>query len=176
MLRRPEIRRTPSTSRRRRAEQSGGGYVGLRRDELLVLPAEVRERNRLRAIACPATDPITFALLDGRTEAAFPDAAGWSITDIARRAIVENRDRLIGGERSAAAVLGAARASLLAESVAAGAPCLPITPSALAEALADRVGGCALDEVVTEVVAGREPSVDALDALAADVVRLDGLA
>src|SRR5205085_9213161 len=66
-----------------------GLFRALRLGPLLVLPTLTR--GALRAVQCPLTDPVSFALLDGRETAAFPAAPGWSAHDWARRAVDEHR-------------------------------------------------------------------------------------
>jgi DNA-binding NarL/FixJ family response regulator len=56
----------------------------------MVLPAE-RWRSRLRAVTCPVTDPVSFALVAGGTVARFPNVDGWSAEHAARRAVAEHR-------------------------------------------------------------------------------------
>ena len=69
----------------------------LRSGRLLLLPGLEFGPTRLRAIQCRVTDPVSFALLDGDTSAPFPEVAGWSIGDMARRAVTEHAARLRGG-------------------------------------------------------------------------------
>ncbi len=94
----------------------------LRSGRLLLLPGLEFRPTRLRAIQCRVTDPVSFALLDGEPSARFPDVAGWSIGDMARRAVAEHAARLRDGPPDLDLVLTAARAALLHESVRAGEP------------------------------------------------------
>jgi predicted nucleotidyltransferase len=99
--------------------QEYGPYRGMRHDELLVFPSARRSRTRLRAVQCPATDPVSFALAAGRRVASFPTAPGWSARDCAGRAVAERgawlrSSRDIGGEALGHA-LSAARAALFVE-------------------------------------------------------------
>jgi len=161
----------PTALREAALEQRGPTYVALRDGALLVLPAVERERNRLRAVQCPASDPVSFALLDERSEAAFPRTAGWSIEQVARRAVAEHRARLAARAPDLVTVLGAARAALLRESVRSGTPSLAVTPVAVLEALDGRVDPAALDEVRSAPV----PSPAAVAALADRVRELPEL-
>ena len=155
----------------RAAAEAGraGPYPILVDGSLLALPADSWPRPWLRAVQCPATDPVTFALVDGRTSAAFPNVPGWSIADCSRRAVAELGAWLslepgrtpppvrtwLGQQPDpgapSAATLGllfcAARAGLLAESLEARAPELHLTVAATARALTarDARAGVALD-------------------------------
>lgn len=124
-----------------------GTYPTLRAGDLLVRPAAMGGRQRLRAVQCPAGDPVSFALLDGARTAAFPNVAGWSIQDTARRALAEHAGWLAHGRRADRAgtelgrLITAARAGLLWESVEAGEPRLPLTADATLELLAASARG-----------------------------------
>jgi hypothetical protein len=123
-----------------------GAYVGVRLDDLLVVPT--LKRSRMRAVQCATTDPVTFALMAGRSSAAFPDVPGWSARDTARRAAAEHlgwlADGCPGPDRDRR-LAGAARAALFLESVERGAPELLLTVAAVEERLgpldAGRVAG-----------------------------------
>ena len=120
-----------------------GPYQALRAGSLLVLPAARRWRSRMRAVKCPATDPVSFALVDGGPAASFPDVSGWSAGDTARRAVAERRASLRekssrGRGEQLGDLLACARASLFLESVEAGDPELPLTAAATTSALAAR--------------------------------------
>jgi endoglucanase len=126
-----------------------GRVTALRHGELLIEPAtDVLGRGRLRAVQCRASDPISVALLDGRTRATFPAAPGWSPSDWARRAVAEHRAWLFAGQRetpsphgwiptwpaatwSLPATLGlllsAARSALFLESAERGEPEIAVT-------------------------------------------------
>jgi hypothetical protein len=111
-----------------------------------------RQRTELRALKCPLSDPVSFAVADGRDTAAFPDVAGWSAKDSARRAVAEHRAWLqappapVPGLRAQdapggvlAMLITAARAGLFHESVRTDAtPELPLTLEETARRLADR--------------------------------------
>jgi hypothetical protein len=125
------------------AKQQAGIYPALRAGGLLVLPAAVRWRSRMRAVQCAATDPVSFAQLAGETVARFPDVAGWSARDTARRAVAEQRAALTAAGdddpgRALGGLLTAARAALFAEHLDAGEPALAVTASETARRLAAR--------------------------------------
>jgi hypothetical protein len=133
------------------ASQGSGPYPALRSDRVMVLPADRLWRTRLRAIQCPTTDPVSFAVADGEPVAMFPRVSGWSAEDTAHQAVGEHRAwlrvspgswRADGATYGAADALGvlltAARAALFEESVAAGEPELPLTATATARRLAER--------------------------------------
>ena len=131
-----------------------GPYPALQAGRLLVFPAASYDRANLRAIQIEATDPVSFALLDGRELARFPGAAGWSVRDSALRAVAEHGAWLGSSVRTAASdwdglsskrrteltamLFSAARAALLLASVDAGEPELTTTLSAAAESLGER--------------------------------------
>jgi hypothetical protein len=134
------------------ADELPGPCPAFRAGGLLVLPVLPWARTRLRAVHCAATDPVSFALLDGARVAAFPAVAGWSARDTARRAVAEHAAILRGGAMpgdsagsldsgglALARTLSAARAALLLESVEDGDPELLLTASATARRLAERV-------------------------------------
>ena len=120
-----------------------GPYLTLRTPELLLRPTAIGGRGRLRSIQCEPTDPVSFALLRGEPTARFPNAPGWSIDDVARRAVAEHREWLLG-ERPGAdglafgRLIKAARAGLLAETSANGEPELALTAGAALDFLAAR--------------------------------------
>jgi hypothetical protein len=64
----------------------------LRAGPLAVMPAGM-PGEALRGAICPAFDPVTFALLDGRSVAWFPELRGLSAEHCARRAVAEQRLR-----------------------------------------------------------------------------------
>jgi len=133
-------------------------YPALRAGELLIMPTT--RGGHLRSIQCPVTDPVSFALADGRADAAFPNVVGWSAQDAAQRAVAEHRawlglgdgagrpdlrELMLGQARSIAArrlslarLLTAARAALFADSLERGEPELPLTAAAVAERLGAR--------------------------------------
>jgi len=125
------------------ASRDAGPYHVLLRDGLLVLPAKDRVRSRLRAVQCRVTDPVSFALLEGKDAAKFPRVRGWSAADWARRAVAEHRTRLQAEQRDGSGpelgtLLTAARAALFLEHVRAGDPELPLTLAATATQLSER--------------------------------------
>ncbi len=142
-------------------KMDAGRYAALRSNGVLLLPARVRAL--LRTVQCSMTDPVSFALIDGRSTARFPDVPGWSARDWARRAVAEHRAWLadhrtqpIPSDESStdiedlARLLTAARAALFLESVSEGDPELALPLSAVAEQLAARDGNAGA--VATEAV------------------------
>jgi hypothetical protein len=138
-----------------------GRYRVLRTSDMLVLAAgDPWTRSFLRAAACGATDPVSFALSDGSSIARFPRLAGWSVEDVVRRAVDEHRawleqtpadgtlaerewidGRLAGVAaplRVAAKLFTAARAAMLHESLSEGSPELAISVESLSTLLAVR--------------------------------------
>lgn len=141
---------------RRCAEAWRPGYhTALRRADLIVLPTSSWLPALLRSTACPAFDPVSFALLDGESTARFPELAGLSAANCARRAVAEHSLRLPDpghypaeeGE-GVARLLAAARAAMFMQSVEAGKPQLCVT---FAE-VAARVGG---EDGLEALAAGR---------------------
>ena len=123
--------------------QRAGPYPAFRADELIVLPGTPLWRNRLRAVQCPVTDPVSFALVEGRRVAAFPQVCGWSAEDSARRAVAEHRaPLLVASENTRGRALGrlftGARAALFLESIRGGNPELPLTVLETARRLCER--------------------------------------
>ena len=97
-----------------------GPYPVMRSGQLLLLPGGEFVRTRMRSIQCRLTDPVSFALLEGARTASFPDVAGWSIHDTARRAVAEHAARLRSQPGDLELLLTATRAALLHDSVARG--------------------------------------------------------
>jgi hypothetical protein len=180
-----------------------GAYLAVKERSLLVLPA-AREKGRsrtlapednaarlhrvkLRGVQCPSTDPVSFALSDGSGVARFPDVAGWSALDCARRAVAEHRAALsarvsvvpprgwvsaqMDGVPQAASrlarLLTAARAAVFLQSVESASPELPLTVRATARALsaAGRAAGALADEAVESYAAWRDGGDAPPDAL-----------
>ncbi len=144
---------------------SGWSYAALRSGRLLLLPTVEVDlgRGRLRAAQCPATDPVSFALLDGERVARFPALRGWSAHDSATRAVAEHaaclRDEGTRVERdSLSKAFNAARAALFLESLQEGRPELPLTVAATARKLADSLPTHrgALEEIHAEYARSRE--------------------
>ena len=129
-------------------QAAGSRYEVLQEDELLILPTlDLWERGRMRSVQCPASDPVSFALLRGERRAPFPDVNGWSAEHLARRAVAENRAWLDEGAYPPANApagetlsrsICAARAALLMESIEAGDPELPLTAAATVRTLVER--------------------------------------
>jgi hypothetical protein len=142
-------------------EPGSGPYAALHAGELLVFPQTSWGRI-LRSVQCPATDPVSFALVEGRSHAAFPDVPGWSANDWARRAVGEHRawlgssaldsapappgadERWMGGApprtRAAGRLLTAARAALFLASLRDGQPELALSAAAVAGRLGEYSG------------------------------------
>jgi hypothetical protein len=174
-----------------------GPYAVLRVGGLIVLPGPAV----LRAVQCEATDPVTFALLDGRRAARFPNVPGWSARDSARRAVEEHRAWLgarydgrlpavshwmkaqrrttVPSVQTLGRLLSAARAALFLESVEEGGRArLSTTVAAAARSLDARVGdGLAVGEEAYEHyrdrrLDGREPPPSLVAALRERILRL----
>lgn len=168
-----------------------GPYPALLADDLMVMPGIPLRRTRLRAIKCPAADPIPFALVAGAEIAAFPNVRGWSAADTARRAVAEHRAWLracLGKSEEGALteaprhklgmLLTAARAALFLESVQGGDPelCLTVAetarrlaaPTSAARAVADE----ALGRYRELALHGAEPPAETISALRELVLEL----
>jgi hypothetical protein len=115
-----------------------GPHPVVRSGRLLLLPGGELVRTRMRSIQCAPTDPVSFALLAGERIARFPDVAGWSIQDAARRAVAEHAARLRSEPGDLDLLRTATRAALRHESVRRGEPELVLTG---AEAIARLPGG-----------------------------------
>jgi hypothetical protein len=160
-----------------------GPQPALHADGLLVLPGPSR-RTLGRAVQCPLTDPVSFALMEGADVANFPNVGGWSIQEMAARAVVEHRAWLAssaGAQCSLDAIgmlLSCARAALLAESVEVGSPELPLTMAATAASLgarhssALRVAEESHETYVACLADGRGPPSGAVTHLRARVLEL----
>ena len=128
-----------------------GAFPVFRTDALLLLPTLRWERATGRAVQCESTDPVSMALIDGAKAARFPNLAGWSARDSARRAAAEHRARLaawpgddppgIPPLQALGMLFTAARAGLFLESVETGAPELPLTAAAVARRLEHSAAG-----------------------------------
>lgn len=138
----------------------------LRQGDLIVEPTDKgHPRGRLRSAQCRASDPVSFALLSGEETAAFPAIPGWSIEDWAQRATAEHGAWLARSDEPPAddpgfilaKLFGATRAALLLESVRAGAPELPLTAVASANALVAAFpgAGAAVEEAIAHLRAWR---------------------
>ena len=127
----------PVALARAATEHASGTYPVLAADGLIVMPGLELVRTRLRAVECPVTDPVPFALRAGAATAAFPNVAGWSAHDTARRAVAEHRAllRRPSSGDGIGTLLTAARAGLFLESVAGGDPELYATPAEAARRL-----------------------------------------
>lgn len=144
----------------------------LRSGSLLLLPTVELAPGRMRATHCQVTDPVSFALLDGAARARFPEVAGWSVGDMARRAVTEHAAELRDGEPGLGTLLSAVRAALLHDSVAAGAPELVLDP---ADAVA-RLPGDAAAEAAHHQRAGEPAPAAVVAALRRQVAALPAYA
>jgi hypothetical protein len=122
-----------------------GPYPTLRSKRLLILPSVPWWRNRLRSVQCPASDPVSFALLDGASTAAFAAVPGWAAGDWADRAVAAHVASLGTGSgeldgRALGRLFTAARAALFHASLHAGEPALALTLAETAERLAACAG------------------------------------
>lgn len=122
-----------------------GTYPTLRADGLLVRPAPLGGRSRLRAVHCRPTDPASFALIEAQPSARFPRIRGLSIDDLARRGVAEHWAWLKEGDdgrERPGTILGrlitAARAALLWEGIKEDEPVLPLTAAATMDLLGSR--------------------------------------
>jgi hypothetical protein len=168
-----------------------GPYPSLRADGLMIRPGASYLRTRLRAIQCRATDPVSFALSDGKRVAAFTKLRGWSARDTAQRAVAEHRawlrattesGRGLGrsqpGGRALAMLLPAARAALFLESIIAGDPELALTMAETARALGARSAsaGSIAEEALARyrefVLNGAEPPTETVSAMRKAVLEL----
>jgi predicted nucleotidyltransferase len=154
---------------------AGGVHPVLRRDGLLVLPTEDL-RQALRAVQFADSDPVSFALLEGRSSASFPDVPGWSARDSALRAVAEHRNWLALPEQDTPPTLAlerlitAARAALFHESVEAAEPRLHLTGAVTLECLADRFPEArGVVDAAAEAISG-----DPIDPGGPDLVALRG--
>ena len=128
-----------------RASHAGNTFPVFRTDGLLILPTLLWSRGTARAVQCESTDPVSMALIDGSRVARFPNLAGWSAWDSARRANAEHRAWLAAWpEKDPSSItplhalgmlFNAARGALFLESVEAGSPELPLTAAAVARRL-----------------------------------------
>ncbi len=179
-------------SLRAASDACGFGPLPVLRSDELMVSAGPRQRTRLRALKCALSDPVSFAVADGRETAAFPNVAGWSAQDSARRAVAEHRAWLqapatpMTGLRPQdapggvlAMLLTAARAALFHESVCTdAAPELPLTLEETARRLAQRSasGAAAVEEALgryREFALRRTPPPQAtVDALREVIERL----
>lgn len=119
-----------------------GPYRAMRAGRLLVFPTARTglwplARTGLRAVQCPSSDPVSFALIEGHRVAEFPELAGWSARERAERGVLEHQAWLAADERSEpdarrrlGMLFSAARAAQFARSVAAGDARLTLCPAA----------------------------------------------
>jgi hypothetical protein len=160
----------------RDAVRSAGGYgpyPTLMAGELMIVAGP----GLLRAVQCRMTDPVSFALAERASIAQFPNVAGWSVEDCARRAVLEHgnwlgshpeggtsllRQWMRAQARTSAPgndvlgwLLSAARAGLFLQSIEAGRPELHVTVGSAAS----RLGlSDAFVEYQARRLDGRQPS------------------
>jgi hypothetical protein len=141
----------------------GGLYPALSGPGILVLPAPPADAV-LRAVQSSTTDPVSFALLEGAELARFPRLAGFSAEDSARRAVAEHAAWLgrhpHGGRKELdelAMLLSAARAALFLETLAEGAPELPLTLAATARMLDEPLAEEAFEHYALCLREGAQP-------------------
>lgn len=126
------------------AAAAGPGCAGVVLDgDLLVRPVHAGG-GVLRSVQCRATDPVSFALLEGANHAEFPSIPGLAATDWARRATAEHRAWLdAAGDLRAQPLkalgrqITAARAALFQASLEDGDPQLALTVGATAAAVVE---------------------------------------
>lgn len=116
---------------------------------LLVLPADASTQEvLLRAVQIAGFDPVSFALLENRSVASFPEVAGLSAADCARRAVDEHAawlgflqpDETLG-EVDFGRLFTAARAALFLETIGSSDPQLPLSAGATVKMIAELHGG-----------------------------------
>jgi hypothetical protein len=122
------------------AAERPGEVPAVRAREVLVEPTLDRSsrpllRGVLRAIQCEASDPVSFALLEGRRDASFPALPGWSAADCARRGVAEHAARLADGGCGVVELLAAARSALFLQAVERGEPRLAVDLAAVCDEL-----------------------------------------
>lgn len=120
-----------------------GSYPAIVHHGILLLPAVTYRRCIYRTIQSRISDPVSFAVLEGRNTADFPNVRGWSVADCARRAVEEHLLWLRLEERPSLRTLGklfsASRAGALAQSVAEDRPMLPIDAAGTALYLENQI-------------------------------------
>ena len=156
---------------------AAGTLAAMRAGDLLAVPLhDLWHGGFLRTLHCSLTAPVAFA--DGDV-AWFPDVAGWSAADLARRATAERGARLLAATGDAGRLeeaIGVARAGLLTATLAEGAPELALPADAVAARLAAHgVLEPAAADGVAEWAATRAAAPDPAlaTAVAAAAARLD---
>jgi hypothetical protein len=164
-------------------------YPVLRAPSLLIMAAPPRARRELRGVQFAASDPVSFAVVEGRRVASFVDVPGWSARDTARRAVAEHRAWLdfgLGADngsrhdpaKTLAMLLSAIRVALFHDSLRNGEPELALTLAAAAKAVANRggrdaqVAGDAYASYRDALLTGRTPRTRVVEALEIMVRRL----
>ena len=118
----------PATIRAAAVGDERGPYRALQAGELMIFPVRTFPNGRLRTLKCRMSDPVLFALVEGKRVAAFPRVSGFSAEHLARRAVAEHGARLrTGADQSLETLWRAARAGLFLQSIEDGDPELPLT-------------------------------------------------
>ena len=157
------------------AARRPGLFPALRDGDLLVRPATDWTGAHLRGVDTPVTDPVSFALVDGRADARFPELPGWSARDGALRAVSEHDSRLRAGRVGLAGLFAAARAALWLQSLDDGEPRLALTSEAAGQGLAERDPELireALSRLRAERLDGAEAPEPLVDRLREAVLRM----
>jgi hypothetical protein len=164
-----------------------GPYPTLVAERLLIRPGIDFVRTRLRALECPSTDPVSFALLGGNRTASFPNLRGWSAADVATRAVAEHRAWLYPRASYAASasparalgmLLSAVRATLFFQSARGDRPelCLTLADAARTLAADSTTAGAIAEEALGEyravVDGGPQPAPTTLAAMRKVVLEL----
>jgi len=159
-----------------------GVYTALRGDGFLLLPADTYVGGLYRSPQCRLSDPVSFALLDGRETALFPRASGWSAADWARRAVAAQsawlRRRPADEGPKLGLLLSAARAALMLEALEDGEPSLAVTLGGAVALLAERhredldTAGEALEAFREWRRSGKAPRTGLAEELGSRVARL----
>jgi hypothetical protein len=153
-------------------------HRALRSGDVLVFPTALGGDPRpgpaaLRAVQCPASDPVSHALVAGAPAAEFPELPGWGARECAERAVLEHRAWLEAEadrdpvERRLAMLLSGARAAVFADSLDAGEPRLPLTAAATVAAFDDAhrpVAEAACEQHEAARAGGPPPSASVVDA------------
>jgi SAM-dependent methyltransferase len=128
-----------------------GTYPTLLQGGLMLRPTRRTRRGRLRAVQCAATDPVSFALVNGESIARFPNMSGLSVQHTVQRAVREHGVWLTELDTSVpltfealGRMVTAARSAFAWESLHDSKPALTLTVDATLEALAERALAIAL--------------------------------
>jgi hypothetical protein len=157
-------------------------HRAVRHDGLLLLPAAEYGRSLYRAIQCPVSDPVSFALLNGESRAIFPAGPGWSSPDCARRAVEEHalwlRSSAGPSLRTLGRLLNAVRAASFASSLESASPALPLSRIAAAENPPEGVSSVkdAVAAYAVSLRVGTAVPHDLIDKLRGELLRLPAFA